>query len=55
MKSHVQIVGRLPVELSRRIRAAAKRQKVSLNTFLINTLTHAIDNPPRIADSKEAR
>ncbi len=30
MKGRVQIVGRLPVELNRRVRAAAKRQKVSV-------------------------
>jgi predicted HicB family RNase H-like nuclease len=35
MKPRVQIVGRLPVELNRRVRAAAKRRKVSLNAFLI--------------------
>jgi predicted HicB family RNase H-like nuclease len=42
MKGRVQIVGRLPVELNRRVRAAAKRQKVSLNAFLIDALARAV-------------
>jgi len=45
MKGRVQIVGRLPVALSRRVRAAAKRRKVTLNTFLIEALTQAVDSP----------
>ena len=55
MNPRIQIVGRLPVELSRRVRAAAKRQQVSVHTFLINALTHAVDAPRRVADSKGAR
>ena len=35
MTPRIQIVGRLPVDLNRRVRAAAKRQQVSLNTFLM--------------------
>lgn len=54
MKGRVQIVGRLPVELSRRVRAAAKRRKVSLNSFLIEALTQAL-SPRRVTESKEAR
>jgi predicted HicB family RNase H-like nuclease len=50
-----QIVGRLPVDLSRRVRAAAKKHKVSLNTFLIDALTRAVDGPRRVAASKEAQ
>ena len=46
MNARIQIVGRLPVELSRRVRAAAKRQKVSVNTFLIDALTHAVAAAP---------
>ena len=55
MKPRIQIVGRLPVDLNRRVRAAAKRQKVSLNTFLIEALTRAVASPPRVAKSKDAR
>jgi predicted HicB family RNase H-like nuclease len=53
MKGRVQIVGRLPVELNRRVRAAAKRRKVSLNAFLIEALTQAL-NPRRAAATKGA-
>jgi predicted HicB family RNase H-like nuclease len=35
MNGRIQIVARLPVDLNRRVRAAAKRRKVSLNAFLI--------------------
>jgi hypothetical protein len=54
MKGRVQIVGRLPVALSRRVRATAKQRKVTLNTFLIEALTHAVDSR-RGAEPKEAR
>lgn len=54
MKGRVQIVGRLPVDLSRRVRATAKRRKVSLNSFLIDALTQAL-GPRRVAEPKEAR
>jgi len=47
MNSRVQIVGRLPVALNRHVRAAATHQKVSLNTFLINALAHAVGRPRR--------
>ena len=43
MKGRIQIVGRLPEELSRRVRAAAG---VSLNAFLIDALTRAVASPP---------
>ena len=46
MKPRIQIVGRLPVDLNRRVRAAATRRKVSLNTFLIEALTHAVAARP---------
>ena len=55
MTPRIQIVGRLPVDLSRRVRAAAKRQKVSVNAFLIEALTRAVAAPRRVAESKEAR
>ena len=42
MEPKVQIVGRLPVELNRRVRAAAKHRSVSLNAFLIEALTKAV-------------
>ena len=45
MKPQIQIVGRLPVELSRRVRAAATKQKISLNQFLIEALTRAVADP----------
>ena len=45
MTPRIQIVGRLPVELSRRVRAAATKEKISLNAFLINALTHAVAAP----------
>ena len=54
MKPRVQIVGRLPVELNRRVRVAAKRRKVSLNAFLIDALTQAL-GPRRVAEPKGAR
>ena len=43
MTPRIQIVGRLPVALSRRVRAVAVQQQVSLNTFLILALTACID------------
>lgn len=43
MTPRIQIVGRLPAELNRRVRAAAKQQRVSLNAFLIAALTKAIE------------
>ena len=45
MTPRIQIVGRLPVALSRHVRAAALQQKVSVNTFLINALTQAVATP----------
>ena len=39
MTPRIQIVGRLPVDLSRRVRAAATHQRVSLNAFLIAALS----------------
>ena len=50
MKStRVQIVGRIPAELSRRVRAMAKRRKVTLNQLVIDALTQAVGGvrPPR--------
>jgi predicted HicB family RNase H-like nuclease len=53
MNGRVQIVGRLPVALSRRVRAAAKRRKVSVNAFLIEALTQV--RGPRRGVEKEPR
>jgi predicted HicB family RNase H-like nuclease len=53
MNGRIQIVGRLPVALNRRVRAAAKRRKVSLNAFLIEALTQAL-GPRRVAQTKGA-
>ena len=49
MTPRIQIVGRLPVALSRRVRAAATKQKISVNTLLIHALTQAVaaPRPPR--------
>jgi hypothetical protein len=54
MNGRIQIVGRLPVALNRRVRAAAKRRKVSLNAFLIEALTQALRSR-RVAQPQEAR
>ncbi|MDO8795073.1 MAG: toxin-antitoxin system HicB family antitoxin [Vicinamibacterales bacterium] len=42
MEPKVQIVGRLPVELNRRVRAAAQKREISLNAFLIEALTKSL-------------
>jgi predicted HicB family RNase H-like nuclease len=54
MKARIQIVGRLPIALNRRVRAAATRRKVSLNAFLIEALLQAL-SPRRVAASKATR
>jgi predicted HicB family RNase H-like nuclease len=53
MNGRIQIVGRLPLELNRRVRAAATQQKVSVNALLIAALTQAL-GPRRVA-AKEPR
>ena len=45
MTPRIQIVGRLPVALSRQVRAAAAQQRISLNTFLIHALMRAVAAP----------
>jgi predicted HicB family RNase H-like nuclease len=45
MTPRIQIVGRLPVDLSRRVRASAQQPHVSLNAFLIAALTRAVAAP----------
>ena len=54
VKRRVQIVGRIPLELSRRVRGAAKRRKVSLNAFLIDALTQAVASARRAPAPKGA-
>src|SRR4029079_7986310 len=52
MTPRIQIVGRLPVDLSRRVRIAAKQQRVSLNAFLIAALTRAVELSARPSRAK---
>jgi len=54
MNTRVQIVGRIPGELSRRVRAAAKRRKVTLNALLIEALAQAVVSPRPAAETKGA-
>ena len=51
--TRVQIVGRIPADLKSRARAAAKRRRVSLNTFLVEALTGALVAPHRVTEPKE--
>lgn len=53
-KMRVQMVGRIPGELSRRVRAAAKRCTVTLNAFLIEALAQAVASPRRAPETKGA-
>jgi hypothetical protein len=55
MTGRIQIVGRLPVELNRRVRATAKQRQVSLNAFVIDALTQALGSRRRVVKSKEDR
>ena len=48
------IVGRIPVELSRRVRAAAKRPQVSLTVFLTEALAQAVAGPRRSRETNGA-
>jgi hypothetical protein len=43
--TRVQIVGRIPRDLSRRVRAVATRRKVRLNACVIEALTVAVRLP----------
>ena len=52
MTPRIQIVGRLPVDLNRRVRAAAKQQRLSLNAFLIAALTRAVADCQRPSRTK---
>jgi hypothetical protein len=54
MQKRIQIVGRLPVALSRRVRAAATQRQISLNTLLIEALTQALGGSRRVT-KPEAR
>ena len=42
VQRRVPMVGRISAELSRRVRAEAKRRQVSLNAVLIEALTQAV-------------
>ena len=56
MKSpRVQIVGRIPSDLSRRVRALATRRKVTLHARRIEALTVAVGGPRREATSAPPR
>ena len=48
----VQIVGRIPAALSRRVRARATQRKLTLNAFLIDALTQAVGGlrPSRVSE-----
>jgi predicted HicB family RNase H-like nuclease len=54
MKPHVQIVGRVPLDVKRRLVAAAKRRRLSLNAYLIETLTQAVGSPRPSVTAKES-
>jgi predicted HicB family RNase H-like nuclease len=54
MQKRIQIVGRLPVALSRRVRAVATQRQISLNTLLIEALTQALGGSRRVT-KQEAR
>ena len=45
MKPRIPIVGRLPVALSRRVRAVATRRRVRVNTVFSNALAHGRRDP----------
>ncbi len=55
MTARIQIVGRLPVALSRRVRAAAQQRHLSLNAFLIDALTQALGARRVTAPKERAR
>ena len=55
VKNRVQIVGRIPAKLSRRVRGVAKRQQISLNAFLIDALTQAVGWPRRAVKPEESQ
>ena len=43
--TRVQIVGRIPGDVSRRVRAAAKRRTLIFTALLIKALTQAVGGP----------
>ena len=53
--TRVQLVGRIPAELSRRVGAVAKRRKLTLNALLIEALTVAVGGPRAEAKSEPPR
>ncbi len=53
--TRVQIVGRIPADLNRRVRAVAKRRTLTVNALLIEALTAAVGGPRAAAKSAEPR
>ena len=53
--TRVQIVGRIPSDLSRRVRALAKKRKLTLNALLMEALTVAVGGPRSEATSEDSR
>jgi len=53
--TRVQIVGRIPTELSRRVRALAKKRRLTLNAILIEALTVAVSGPRAEVTSEPPR
>jgi predicted HicB family RNase H-like nuclease len=53
--TRVPIVGRIPSDLSRRVRALAKKRKVTVNALLIDALTVAVGGPWAETTSDEPR
>lgn len=54
-RTRVQIVGRIPSALSRRVRALARKRKVTLNALLIDALTVAVGGPGAKVKSEAPR
>ena len=55
VQRRVPMVGRISAELSRRVRAEAKRRQVSLNAVLIEALTQAVGGARRPVTQDQPR
>lgn len=53
--TRVQIVGRIPSDLSRRVRALAQKRKLTLNAILIDALTQAVGGARTPTPSEPSR
>ena len=53
--TRIQIVGRIPGDLSRRVRALAQKRKLTLNALLMEVLTVAVGGPRPEAKPEESR